>query len=143
MAVRGRGDGDRLSRRLRRSEHPVRVVGEVDLLALEPSHLLIETDAAGGGSARVPFGAPDLAAAARSHGTKVWLVAGTGRVLPDRLFQSLLRAVGESDEVEVMAADAVDQVVGPTGLEPPAGFAATDGLRGRAGAPPPRGMIRG
>ena len=38
-----------------------------------------------------PPGAIDLAAAARSHGAKVWLVAGLGRVLPERLFQSLLR----------------------------------------------------
>lgn len=123
VAVRRRDDADQLSRRLRRSELPVRVVGEADLLALAPSHLLIETDAAGGGSARVPFGAPDVAAAARSHGTKVWLVAGAGRVLPDRLFQSLLRAAGEHDDVELMAADAVDQVVGPTGFDAPAGFA--------------------
>ncbi len=44
-------------------------------------------------------------------------------MLPDRLFQSLLRTTGEVDDVEVMAADAVDQVVGPTGLDAPAGFA--------------------
>jgi len=73
--------------------------------------------------AALPFGAIDLAVAARSHGTKVWLVAGNGRVLPDRLFQSLVRAAGESDEIELMAADAADQVLGPTGLEAPAGFA--------------------
>ncbi len=122
VAVRGRGEDDRLSRRIRRAEQPVRVVGEPELLTLEPSHLLIETAAGGGGSARVPFGAIDLAAAARSHGTKVWLVAGLGRVLPERLFQSLTRAVGEDDETELLRAEAVDLVVGPTGLEPPAAF---------------------
>lgn len=122
VAVRIRGEGDQLSRRLRRAETPVRVVVESELLTQEPSHLLIETAAAGGGHAFVPFGAIDLAAAARSHGTKVWLVAGIGRVLPERLFQSLTRAVGEDDETELIAADQFDLVVGPTGLEPPAAF---------------------
>ena len=92
------------------------------LLTLESSHLLIETTAAGGGNAFVPIGAIDLAAAARSHGTKVWLVAGTGRVLPERLFQSLTRAMGEAPDGELLRAELVDQVVGPTGLERPAAF---------------------
>jgi hypothetical protein len=123
VAVRIRGEGDQLSRRLRRAEQPVRVVVESELLTLEPSHLLIETGAAGGGTAMVPSGAIDLAAAAHSHGTKVWLVAGIGRVLPERLFQSLTRAVGDETDNELLTADLVDQVVGPTGLEPPAAFA--------------------
>lgn len=123
VAVRIRGQGDQLSRRLRHAEQPVRVVAESELLALEPSHLVIETGAAGGGTALVPVGAVDLAAAARSHGTKVWLVAGMGRVLPDRLFRSLTRAVGDRPDSELLAADLVDQVVGPTGLELPATFA--------------------
>jgi hypothetical protein len=122
VAVRARGQGDQLSRRLRRAEQPVRVVAEPELLTLEPSHLLIETSAAGGGRALVPFGAVDLAAAARTHGTKVWLVAGMGRVLPERLFQSLLRSVGEDDDTEMLAAEQVDLTVGPTGLEPVAAF---------------------
>lgn len=123
VAVRSRSGADKLSRRLRMTEQPVRVVAEPELLALEPSHLLIEATAAGGGGALVPPGAVDLAAAARSHGAKIWLVAGTGRVLPERLFTSLLRAVGEETDRELMRAEQADQVVGPTGLEPPASFA--------------------
>jgi hypothetical protein len=122
VALRVRGEGDQLSRRLRRAEQPVRVLAESELLTLEPSHLLIETNAAGGGEAIVPIGAIDLAAAARSHGAKVWLVAGIGRVLPERLFQSLQRAVGDVDDTEVISADRVDLVVGPAGLESPAAF---------------------
>lgn len=122
VAIRGRESGEQLSRRLRRAELAVRVVGEHELLALRPSHLLIETGAAGGGVARVPLGAVDLADAARSHGTKVWLVAGMGRVLPDRLFQSLTRAVDDTTEVDVLPAERVDQLVGPMGLESPAGL---------------------
>jgi hypothetical protein len=122
VAVRLRGQGDDLSRRLRRAEQPVRVVAEPELLTLEPSHLLIETSAAGGGTAIVPFGAIDLAAAARAHDTKVWLVAPMGRVLPDRLFQSLLRSIGDDDDTELIEADAVDLVVGPTGLDPAGAF---------------------
>ncbi len=69
------------------------------------------------------MGAVDLAEAARTHGTKVWLVAGMGRVLPERLFQSLLRSVGDDAGTETIAAEEVDLVVGPTGLEPAAAFA--------------------
>jgi hypothetical protein len=124
VVVRSRTGAERLSRRLRTSEQPVRVVTEPELLALAPSHLLIEAGAAGGGRALVPAGALELAAAARSHGTRVWLVAGLGRVLPERLFQSLLRAVGEDDRNrELLAVDQVDRVAGPTGLEQPATLA--------------------
>jgi hypothetical protein len=120
VVVRSRSGAEKLSRRLRTAEQPVRVVSESELLALEPSHLLVEASATGGGSALVPFGAGDLAAAARSHGAKVWLVAGLGRALPERLFQSLLAAVGDDPDREIVAADRVDRVVGPTGAEPPA-----------------------
>lgn len=120
VAIRWRTGADKLSRRLRLTEQPVRVVSEPELLAIEPSHLLVEASAAGGGNALVPPGSVDLATAARSHGTKVWLVAGLGRVLPDRLFQSLLQAVGEREDRELMRADQADQIVGPTGLESPA-----------------------
>jgi hypothetical protein len=123
VAIRWRNGADKLSRRLRMTEQPVRVVSETELLAIEPSHLLIEASAAGGGNALVPPGSGDLAAAARSHGTKVWLVAGLGRVLPDRLFQSLLQAVGEREDRELLRADQADQVAGPTGLESPATLA--------------------
>jgi hypothetical protein len=120
VVVRSRSGAEKLSRRLRTAEQAVRVVTEAELLALEPSHLLVEASAAGGGNALVPSGAGDLAAAARDHGAKVWLVAGLGRVLPDRLFQSLLRAVGDDASRELLAAEHVDRVVGPTGAEPPA-----------------------
>jgi hypothetical protein len=121
-AVRVRGQGDQLSRRLRRAERPVRVVVESEVLTVEPSHLLVETVAAGGGRALVPVGAVDLVGALRSHGTKVWLVAGMGRVLPDRLFQSLTTAVGDGPGTELLGAEQVDLVVGPAGLERPAAF---------------------
>jgi hypothetical protein len=120
VAVRSRTGADKLSRRLRTTEQPIRVVVEAELLALAPSHLLVEASAAGAGKALVPTGAVDVATAARSHGARVWLVAGLGRVLPERLFQSLLRAVGDDPDRELMTADQADRVVGPTGVEPPA-----------------------
>jgi hypothetical protein len=123
VVVRSRAGAEKLSRRLRRAEQPIRVVAEPELLALEPSHLLLEASAAGGGRALVPSGAVDLAAAVRSHGAKVWLAAGLGRVLPERLFESLLRAVGEDGTRELMGADAADRVVGPTGVDTPPSLA--------------------
>ena len=123
VVVRSRSGAEKLSRRLRTAEQPIRVVAEPELLALAPSHLLIEASAAGGGRALVPTGAVDLAAAARSHGARIWLVAGLGRVLPERLFESLLRAVGEDGKRELMAADAAERIVGPSGVDSPPALA--------------------
>lgn len=123
VVVRSRSGAEKLSRRLRTAEQLIRVVAEPELLALAPSHLLIEAGAAGGGRALVPTGAVDLATAARSHGARVWLVAGLGRVLPERLFESLLRAAGEDGKRELMAADAVERIVGPSGVDSPPALA--------------------
>ena len=121
LVVRTQG-ADHLSRRLRRSEHAVRVVGETELLALGPTHLLVEADAAGGQHALVPAGTSQLVRGVHEHGATVWLVAGMGRVLPERLFEALRRAA-ESDSVEVMPVASVDRVVGPSGLDSPTGLA--------------------
>ena len=117
VAVRPRSGDDALSRRLRRAPHPVRVVAEPELLALGPTHLLLEPIAAGAREMVVPRGTGDLLGAARDHTTAVWLVAGVGRVLPERLFEALRRALGDDDSYELLAADVTDRVAGPGGVE--------------------------
>ncbi|MBM3674386.1 MAG: hypothetical protein FJW88_05425 [Actinobacteria bacterium] len=132
LAVR-RGDDPGLSRRLRRSVQPVRVVGDVEILALEPTHLLVEAVAAGAGRVLVPRGTDDLARAVHSHGGAVWLVVGLGCALPERLFDALLRECGEQatepwDDTpetsrEVLDATFADRVLGPHGQDSPVGLA--------------------
>lgn len=117
VAVRTRAGDDALSRRLRRAPHPVRVVGEPELLALGPTHLLVEPIAAGARDVLVPRGTRDLLGAARDHAAAVWLVAGVGRVLPERLFEALRRAVDHDPAYEVLVAEAADRVAGPGGVE--------------------------
>lgn len=65
------------------------------------------------------------AAVARSAGVPAWLVAGTGSVLPGRLWEALTRRLEEEPEepwdrpFEVVPLDLIDVVVGPGGPEQP------------------------
>ena len=119
VALRRRTGDEYLHARLARSEQPVRVINEVELAALEPSHLLVETPAAGPGAAFVPEGTEAVIASLGA--VTVWLVAGVGRVLPSRLFTAIERRVAESDDtaVESSTLDSFARIAGPTGLDPP------------------------
>jgi hypothetical protein len=123
LAIRPRGGADALSRRLRRSGVAARVVAEAEVLALEPTHVIVDVEAAGGTTVLIAGGAADIVAALREHGTKVWLVAGIGRVLPERLLASLRRTAGEALGMEELAVDPADMVVGPHAVEPAAALA--------------------
>ena len=139
IAIRSRsGDDHRRARRARR-EAPVRIVGEVEAAALEPSHLLVEAAAASPTCAVVPEGAPDLLTELAAGGTTGWLVAGVGRVLPERLFAALRNEL-ERDRSDLRLA-LVDtarfaRVAGPTGL------AAPDTLARRVDAPVAPELLR-
>ncbi len=91
-------------------------VGGADLVVLEAAAV------GPGGFVAVP-GTFAAAAVARHRGVPVWLVAGTGRVLPGRLWSSLVVSLdaraGEEPwaaEEEVVPLDLVDVVVRPSGL---------------------------
>lgn len=64
-------------------------------------------------------GSRAAAAVARHAGVPVWLVAGVGRTLPERMWQPLRdRAIGDDPwdcDDEVVPLDLVDRVVGPLG----------------------------
>ena len=64
-------------------------------------------------------GSHAAAAVARSAGVPVWLVAGVGRLLPQRMWEPLRsRVVGHEpwdDEDEVVPLSLIDRIVGPTG----------------------------
>lgn len=60
------------------------------------------------------------ASVARSVGVPVWVVAGVGRMLPDRMWQPMRERVltdepWDADD-EVVSLDLVDRIVGPTGV---------------------------
>jgi hypothetical protein len=101
----------------------VRIVSEVDAAALEPSHLLVEALAASPSSAVVPEGAADLLTMLAATGAVGWLVAGVGRVLPERMFAAA-RAELERDQTEHAPVELVEiscfaRVAGPRGLDAP------------------------
>jgi hypothetical protein len=140
MSVRRRSGGDHLRIRLARREPPPRVVSEVEIVAFEPSHLLVEAMAASPTCAVVPEETPDLLATLASSATTAWLVAGVGRVLPERLFVSLRHEL-ERDEPDRVAVALVDtarfaRVAGPTGLDAP------DALPRRVDAPVAPELLR-
>jgi hypothetical protein len=118
LAVRSRDDAG-LSRRLRASVQPVRVVDVTELMALEVSHLLVGAVATAAGRVLVAPGTAELAGYARESGAEVWLVVPRGSALPARLLDALEHAsaaeFGEDLPYEVWQAPEIDTVIGPDG----------------------------
>jgi hypothetical protein len=123
LSIRRR-DGDRtLHARLARAELRVRVVDETEAMALEPTHVLVEVRATSPTTALVPPGTADLLWSLQ--GATVWLVAGTGRLLPERLFEVARHEVEQALDPVAEAFPVTDaaRVAGPAGLDPPARLA--------------------
>jgi hypothetical protein len=116
------------TRRLRARSGPdalrPRVVDLTELAAAGPSHVLVEVHAASPRSALVPTGTSDLLWSVGS--AELWLVAGVGRLIPERLFDV---ARGEIERADDPAAETLEltrarRVAGPGGLDAPDRFAA-------------------
>lgn len=92
-------------------------VSEADLV-------LLEATAVGPSEFLAVSGSRAAAAVARHAQVPVWLVAGVGRLLPQRMWDGLrarLRSVDPwDDDDEVVPLDLVDEIVGPTGVQPTA-----------------------
>ncbi len=98
---------------------------EVPLLGLgaaaaEADVVVIEAEFAGPTGAVCAAGSRAAAAVARSAGHEVWLVAGAGRVMPGRVWETVLSRVTldapwESD-LEVVPADLIDRLVRSDGF---------------------------
>jgi hypothetical protein len=118
VAVRRRGGDTHVRLRLARTEQPIRVVDETEVMSLGPSHLLVEVLATSPTTAVVPAGTEDLLWSLER--ATLWLVAGTGRLLPQRLFDVLLAETQRQDlDVETLETSRAAQVAGPNGLETP------------------------
>ena len=118
VAVRPRDGDHTMTARLRRVEQSIRVVDEIEVAALEPSHVLVEVSASSPTEALVAPGATDLLWALGS--VRCWLVVPTGRLLPARLFEVLRAEVLRRDRpLEQLDVARAEQVAGPHGLEDP------------------------
>ena len=125
------GAGDDLVLRLLRAEVDATDVAIHGLgaAAAEADVTVLETGAMGPSGFLAPAGSRAAAAVARQAGHDVWLVAGVGRLLPERMFTALCDRVVSADspwedDLELIPLDLVDKVVGPTGPANP-----TDALR--------------
>jgi len=124
VVVRTAGATRRLRARPSSDEVRVRVVDETEVIAAAPSHLLIEVHATSPTTALVPAGAADLLWSVGS--AELWLVAGVGRLLPERLFEVARAEVERADDpvAETLALARARRVAGPGGLDAPDRFAA-------------------
>ena len=108
------------------SEVPLSGLGAA---AADADVVVLETCALGPAAFVAPSGSRAAAAVGRLAGAEVWLVAGVGRLLPERMFTALCdRTISADspwdDDLELVPLDLVDKVVGPTGPANP-----TDALR--------------
>ncbi|HEX6312455.1 MAG TPA: hypothetical protein VF152_12640 [Acidimicrobiia bacterium] len=121
VAVRRRSGDEHLRARLARASASARTIDEVELVALEPSHLLVESPATDPERAVVPDGTTALVDSLASVTT--WLVAGTGHVLPARLFAALAPHADDDPALELVAVDTFARIAGPAGLDRPENLA--------------------
>ena len=121
LAVR-RGGGDESWRlRLARSDASARPVDAIEASVLEPTHVLVEVEAASPTHALVLDGTSALLEQCTKPTTLVWLVAGVGRVLPARLFDAMAGRLEPAADhgLELVDVQIADRIAGPTGLERP------------------------
>ncbi len=107
--------------RLARSDASARPVDVTEALVLEPSHVLVEVAGASPTELLVADGTSALLDALARPSLVVWLVAGVGRVLPARMFDAMMRELGEPEDhgLERLDVQVADRIAGPTGLVRP------------------------
>jgi hypothetical protein len=128
LVVDSLGEGSSLARRLRSSGGEVLEVAESGLgSAVAAADLaVLEASLLSGGQLVSVAGARAAASVARLAARPVWVVAGTGRVLPARLGEAVWRRLDDEPDHpwdrddEVVPVDLVDCVIGPSGAEAPA-----------------------
>lgn len=121
LAVRRPHRDDRWHSRLARSEATARPVDAIEGSVFEPSHVLVEIEAASPTKALVLDGTTELLEQLARSTTIVWLVAGVGRVLPARLFDAMAAHLvpPEDHGLELVDVQIADRIAGPTGLVRP------------------------
>jgi hypothetical protein len=84
--------------------------------------VVLESTAVGPSECLAVSGSRAAAAVGRHAGVPVWLVAGVGRLLPQRMWEGLRRRIDDVDpwdcDDEILPLDLVDCIVGPDGPLP-------------------------
>lgn len=124
LVVDALGEGSAFSHRLLMADVDAEDVPAIGLGAAvaESDLVLLEASAVGTTEFLSIAGSRAAAATARHAGVPVWLVAGVGRLLPQRMWETMVARL-EDDEPwdaddEVVPLELVDQIVGPEGPEP-------------------------
>jgi translation initiation factor 2B subunit (eIF-2B alpha/beta/delta family) len=126
LVIDAGGEGEGFSRRLRNADVEAVDVPDsgVGAAVAESDLVLLEASALGPDGFVAPCGSRAAAAVAQHAGVPVWVVAGTGRVLPARLWQALVQRLDAAEEEawdradEVVPLDLADTVYGPLGPSP-------------------------
>lgn len=125
LVVDSLGDGAALVHRLAAADMDAIVVPEAGTgsAAAAADLVVLEATAAGPSGFLAVAGSRAAAAVAKHAGVPVWVVVGTGRALPSRLWEALLTHLEDEspweDDAELVPLDLADAVVGPTGVVPP------------------------
>jgi hypothetical protein len=122
LVIDGGGDGEDLANRLQRHGSDAIAVPDAGVAAAvaEADLVILEANALGPDGFVANLGSGAAAAAAWVSQVPVWLVAGVGRALPERMWQSLVQRVdGDGYEpwdrpFEIVRRDLVGEVVGIT-----------------------------
>jgi hypothetical protein len=122
LIVDARGEGHGLVRRLDRMGTDATLVEERGVGAAAATVDVVLIEAVGLGSTGVTAVPGSLAAAAvgLQAGKEVWVVAGVGRVLPERLWQAYLTRIEDANDpwdadLDFVPSGLFTSVVGPTG----------------------------
>ncbi len=132
LIVESGGEGGQLAHRLASGDNEAVAVPDAGMAAATVVADLVLLEALAGGPSGIlaAAGSHACAAVARLRGVPVWAVAGSGRVLPARLWEAMLgRLDDRGDEpwdraAELVPAALLDAVVDPAGFE--AGLAGLD-----------------
>ncbi|MEX2256323.1 MAG: hypothetical protein WEC34_12855, partial [Acidimicrobiia bacterium] len=96
VVVRTEGSIGRMRARLLTNDLRTRTVDETEAIAANPSHVLVEVHAASPTTALVPTGTGNLLWSLGR--AELWLVAGVGRLIPERLFDVAVGEVERADD---------------------------------------------
>lgn len=126
LVVDALGDGSALVGALDRAGTEAALVPEAGVGAAVASStlLLLGASAVGPGGFLAVAGSHAAAAVAYTEEIPVWVVAGVGRVLPDRLWRAMVDALAAAGDPwdaywEVVPLELATAVVGPDGPQPP------------------------
>ena len=124
LVIDALGEGSGLVHRLLMADVDVVEVPPIGLGAavVDADLVLLESSAIGPTEFLGVAGSRAAAATARHAEVPVWLVGGVGRLLPQRMWDTLVSRVGLDDpwdaDDELVPIDLVDRLVGPAGPEP-------------------------